>query len=42
MREVTSSGTTVSGNVTVASAQNLKFLRWLYTSTDYPSLLGVS
>jgi hypothetical protein len=42
MREVTSSGTTVSGNVTVASAQNLKFLRKLYTSDEYSALLAVS
>jgi hypothetical protein len=42
MREVVSSGTTVSGSVTVASTQNLKFLRRLYRSDEFPSLLAVS
>ncbi|MFC7399595.1 DUF1833 family protein [Chelatococcus sp. GCM10030263] len=42
MREVATTGASVSGSVTVATAQNLKYLRKLYTSNEYPSLLAAS
>jgi hypothetical protein len=42
MREVDTKGASVSGSVTVANAQNLKFLRRLYTSDQFSSLLAVS
>ena len=42
MREITETGSSIEGRVTLANPQNLKFLRKVYSAQEYPSLLATS